>query len=138
MSRFAPRDFLQLAFFRFFLKTQSFEVQQNLVLFGFYCIKTKNPMHRLEKVGFFPPLVNGGCVVVGKPHPSHPCTKPHPAVYESARVVQKRLPMDENLGTWETLLEPSESHMNALIQPVKFHFISKLVSERGLELMANK
>ena len=22
-----------------------------------FCIKTKNPMHRLEKVGFFPPLM---------------------------------------------------------------------------------
>jgi hypothetical protein len=29
-------------------------------------------------------FVNEGCVVVGKPHPRHPFTKPHPIVYEIA------------------------------------------------------
>ena len=28
--------------------------------------------------------VNGGCVVVGRPHPNHPFKKPHPMVYETA------------------------------------------------------
>ena len=46
--------------FFFKKKTQSSEVQQNMVLFGFiqiFCIKTKNPMHYPEKVGVFPPLM---------------------------------------------------------------------------------
>ena len=34
-------------------------------------------------------VVKGRCVVMGKPHPSHPFTKPHPTVYEPARTTQK-------------------------------------------------
>ena len=30
------------------------------------------------------------CVVVGKPHPSHPFTEPHPTVYEIAWADRKR------------------------------------------------
>ena len=33
--------------------------------------------------------------------------------------------------------EPSESHTNALIQPVKIYFISRLIIKRGLELTTN-
>jgi hypothetical protein len=28
--------------------------------------------------------MNGGCVVMGIPHPSHPFMEPHPTVYETA------------------------------------------------------
>ena len=34
-------------------------------------------------------VVNGGCVVVGKPHPSHLFTKFHPLIYEIARATYK-------------------------------------------------
>ena len=33
--------------------------------------------------------MNGGCVVVGRPRPSHPFIAPHPTVYETARVARK-------------------------------------------------
>ena len=36
---------------------------------GFFCIKTKNPMHQPEKVGFFPPL-HGSEECVGPLHSS--------------------------------------------------------------------
>ena len=41
-------------------------------------------------------FVNGGCVVVGKPHPRHPSTKPHPIVYKIAKATRKKLLTDEN------------------------------------------
>ena len=40
--------------------------------------------------------MNEGCVVVGKPHPSHPFTEPHPTVYKIARAVWKK-----KLSTYE-------------------------------------
>ena len=38
---------------------------------------------------------------------------------------------------WELREEPSKSHTNPLIQPVKIHLISRLVIKRVLELMAS-
>jgi hypothetical protein len=35
-------------------------------------------------------VVNGGCMVVGRPHPSHPFTEPHPTVYENAQAIRKK------------------------------------------------
>ena len=32
--------------------------------------------------------VNVGCVVVGKPHPSHPFIEPHPTIYEISRATR--------------------------------------------------
>ena len=49
---------------------------------GIQIFDTMDPCHRGD--------VNGGCVVVGKPHPSHPFTKLHPTVYKTARAVQKK------------------------------------------------
>ena len=40
-------------------------------------------------------VVNGGCVVVGKPHPSHPFTMSHHMVYEIARAIRKKISMDK-------------------------------------------
>ena len=42
-------------------------------------------------------VVNGGCGYVGRPHPSHPFTTPHPTVYETSRTTRKKkkLLMDE-------------------------------------------
>ena len=94
-----------------------------------------------------------------KPHPSHPFTEPHPMVYKIAwgnpekkvRWMRNQCLQDEGVdcsfhrmfipgGNFiENLGNPLgtfKSHTNALIQCVKFHFISKLVIKRGLELMA--
>jgi hypothetical protein len=40
-----------------FFKAQPFEVHQNLVLFGFFCIKTNIQGINQEKIGVFPPLM---------------------------------------------------------------------------------
>ena len=48
-------------------------------------------------------VVKGRCVVMGKPHPSHPFTKPHPMVYEPARTTQKFLSMDEILANEKSM-----------------------------------
>ena len=42
--------------------------------------------------------MNGGCVVVGRPHPSHPFTSPHPTDYEIAQVAQIFFPTYEILA----------------------------------------
>ena len=41
-------------------------------------------------------VVNGGCGFVGKPHPSHPFETPHPTVYKTTHVAQKKLMADES------------------------------------------
>ena len=33
---------------------------------------------------------NGGCVVVGRPHPSHPLKELHSTVYETTRATRKK------------------------------------------------
>ena len=44
-------------------------------------------------------VVNGGCVVTGKPHPSNPFTKPQPTVYNTVWAAwKKKLLMDEILA----------------------------------------
>ena len=98
--------------------------------------------------------MNAGCGFVGRPHPRHPFTTPHPMVYETVQVAPKKLSKDEIQQMKNQCLQDEGvvcsshcmrafvwdfegSHTNALIQSVKFHFISKLVIKRGLELMAN-
>ena len=123
--------------------------------------------------------LNGGCVVVGKPHPSHLFTTPRHIAYETTWITQKNpfdgwnlngwknnvckmkgltlfIPLHESIcvGFWrlpegslsslisqwsspQKLMGTFKSHTNALIQPVQFHFISSLVINRGLELMAS-
>ena len=41
--------------------------------------------------------VHGGCVVVGKPHPSHSFTKPHPTVYKTTWAALEKIPNGWNL-----------------------------------------
>ena len=41
--------------------------------------------------------MNGGFVVVGKPHPSHPFTEAHRTSYEIARATRIKFSTDENL-----------------------------------------
>ena len=48
-----------------------------------------------------------------------------------------KFPMEFARGTWKTFRKLSKSHTNALIQPVKSHFISRSVVKKGMELMAN-
>ena len=85
--------------------------------------------------------VNEGCVVMGKPHPSHPFAEPHPTVYETALAYREKFRrmkfwrmkkqglQDEGVDYSSHCMrafvwEPSKSHTNALIQLLKFHFFS--------------
>ena len=97
--------------------------------------------------------MNGGCVVVGIPHPSLSFIEPHSTVYKTDPATWKYLLMDEILANeklvfarWRgwSFIPSCESICvsfwripNALIQPVKFPFISRVVTKRGLELIAS-
>ena len=80
------------------------------------------------------------CMVVGTPHPGHPFTKSHPTDYEIARDIWGKTKKTDGWKmnvykmkgfivhpiVWEYLcgtLKVFKGFLNALIQPVKFHFI---------------
>ena len=67
----------------------------------------------------------------------------HPIVGEHLRGIWK-VPKLSNgplrgisFGIKGSLWEPSKSYTNALIRPVKFHLISRLVIKKGLKSMAS-
>ena len=86
-------------------------------------------------------VVNRGCVVVGRSYPSHPFTKPHLTVYETARAAWTKIMTDENQCLQDGGVDCSSHRMRAfvwgfgfLIQMVNFHFISRLGHHKGLRV----
>jgi len=65
--------------------------------------KSQRPvvMDKLSSSACHRGTVNGGCVVVGRPHPSHTFIEPHPTVYEIAWATPKEQPPTDEILTDE-------------------------------------
>ena len=70
--------------------------------------------------------MNEGCVVMGRPYPSHPFTTPHPIIYEIVRVTWEKTSNEWNFSGWKINvckmkgLICSSHHMGAFVWDLRF------------------